>query len=79
MHGVEELETWRLWGESADTLDIEFSEGEWLDLGDGRIVCDLRQVYRMKESGDFAYERERQVEVTIRDGKVSRYELRFKG
>lgn len=79
LHGIDELENWRAWGSSAQTFDFEFSEGEWRDLGDGRVVCDLRQVYRMKESGDFAYERERQVEVTIRDGKVSRYELRFKG
>ena len=79
LRGIEELETWRVWGSSAQTFDFEFSEGEWLDIGDGRIVCDLRQVYRMKESGDVAYEREREVEVTIRDGKISRYELRFKG
>jgi ketosteroid isomerase-like protein len=79
LRGIDELKTWRVWGSSAQTFDFEFSEGEWLDLGDGRVVCDLRQVYRMKKSGDFAYERERQVEVTIRDGKISRYELRFKG
>jgi ketosteroid isomerase-like protein len=79
LHGVDELETWRVWGSSAQAFDFEFSEGDWQDFGDGRVVCDLRQAYRMKESGDVAYERERQVEVTIRDGKISRYELRFTG
>jgi hypothetical protein len=79
LQGIDEFKTWRIWGSTAGTFDSEFSEGEWQDLGDGRIVCDLRQVYRMKESDDFAYERERQVELLIRDGKVSRYELRFKG
>jgi len=79
LQGVEELRTWRVWGSSAETFDFEFSEGEWQDLGDGRIVCDLQQTYRVRESGDLAYERKRQVEVTIREGKISRYELRFTG
>jgi hypothetical protein len=33
-------------------FDFEFSEGEWAELGDGRVVCDLRPVYRTKERGD---------------------------
>jgi ketosteroid isomerase-like protein len=79
VRGIDELRSWRAWGLSAETFDFEFSEGEWQELGDGRIVCDLRQVYRMKDSGDVAYERNRKVELTIREGKVCRYELRFTG
>jgi ketosteroid isomerase-like protein len=79
LRGIEELETWRIWGSSPQGFDFEFSEGEWLNLGDGRVVCDMRQVYRVKESGDLAYERVRQIELTIREGKISRYELRFQG
>jgi hypothetical protein len=33
----------------------------------------------MKRSGDFAYQRARRIEITIRDGKVSRYEMKVVG
>jgi hypothetical protein len=33
----------------------------------------------MKETGDFAYERDRHVQLTIRDGKISRYEMTIVG
>ena len=79
LHGAEELRTWRLWGSSAEAFDFEFDEGEWVDDGDGRVSCEVKQVYRVKETGDLAYERLRRVELTIRDGKVARYELRFTG
>jgi ketosteroid isomerase-like protein len=35
--------------------------------------------YRMKETGDFAYARDRQIELTVRGAKIARYELRFTG
>jgi len=79
LHGAEELRTWRLWGSSAEAFDFEFDEGEWVDDGDGRVSCEVKQVYRVKETGDFAYERLRRVELAIRDGKIARYELRFTG
>jgi hypothetical protein len=50
-----------------------------VEYGGGRVACDVKQVYRMKETGDFAYERMRRVELTIRDGLVRRYELLFTG
>jgi hypothetical protein len=31
----------------------------------------------MKETGDFAYARDRRVELTIRGEKIARYEMRF--
>jgi len=79
LHGAEELRTWRLWGSSAEAFDFEFDEGEWVDDGDGRVSCEVKQVYRVKETGEFAYERLRRVELAIRDGKIARYELRFTG
>jgi ketosteroid isomerase-like protein len=79
LHGADELRTWRLWASSAQAFDFEFEEGEWRDHGDGRVSCEVKQVYRVKETGDFAYERQRRVELTILDGKISRYELRFTG
>jgi hypothetical protein len=39
----------------------------------------VHQVYRVKDSGDFAYERQRRIELTIQHGKVSRYEVRVVG
>jgi ketosteroid isomerase-like protein len=79
LHGIDELRTWRIWGASAETFDFEFAEGDWVDRGDGRFVCHGRQVYRLKETEEVAYERERGIEITIREGKISRYELLFTG
>jgi ketosteroid isomerase-like protein len=79
LRGVDEVRTWRVWGSSGESFDFEFGEGEWVDHGDGRVVCDVHQVYRVKETGDFAYERERRIELTIRKGLISRYEVRSVG
>jgi ketosteroid isomerase-like protein len=79
LRGVDEVRTWRIWGSSGESFDFEFGEGEWVDHGDGRLVCDVHQVYRVKETGDFAYERERRIELTIRNGLISRYEVRSVG
>ena len=79
LQGVDELRTWRVWGSSAEAFDFEFAEGEWVDHGDGRLDCEVKQVYRVKETGELAYERVRRVEVIVRDGKITRYELRFTG
>jgi hypothetical protein len=79
LQGVDELATWRVWGSSGESFDFEFGEGEWVDRGDGRVDCEVHQVYRVKGSGDFAYERQRRIELTIKDGKVSRYEVRVVG
>ncbi len=59
LQGVDELATWRVWGSSGESFDFEFGEGKWVDRGDGRVDCEVHQVYRVKESGDFAYERQR--------------------
>ena len=79
LHGVEELRAWKVWGSSGESFDFEFRDGEWVDHGSGRVACDVKQVYRMKDTGDFAYERSRRVELTIRDGRIRRYELLFTG
>jgi hypothetical protein len=79
LRGIEEITTWRVWGSSGEAFEFEFGEGEWIDHGDGRVACDVRQVYRVKETGDFAYQRERHVELTIHDGKIRRYEIRTVG
>lgn len=81
VHGLGELQNdpgWP-WAMPRPTFDVELQEGRTVDRGDGRVVTDFREIYRLKDSGDFAYARERQIELTIRDEKVARYELRFTG
>ena len=49
------------------------------DLGEGRVKCAVREEFRWKQTGEFAHERRRRIEVTIQDGKISRYEMRVVG
>jgi ketosteroid isomerase-like protein len=79
LHGLAEVERWRVWGSSGESFDFEFGEGEWVDGGDGRLACEVQQVYRVRGTGEFAYERRRRIELTIRDGLISRYEVRSVG
>ncbi len=79
LRGIDEIREELTWGSPPDKLDLEFEAGDWRDLGDGRVACDVHQVYRWKETGEVSYERDRRIEVTIRDGKISRYEMRSVG
>jgi ketosteroid isomerase-like protein len=79
LRGIDEVRTWRIWGSAGESFDFEFGEGEWVDRGDGRVACDVQQAYRVKGSGDFAYERRRRIELIISDGLISRYEVRSVG
>jgi hypothetical protein len=74
--GIDELEHDRIWGDPPEHLDLDFEVGDWVDLGDGRAAIDVRQVYRMKDSGDFAYQRDLHIEVVIRGSAIARYEIR---
>jgi ketosteroid isomerase-like protein len=67
------------WIAPKTNLDIDFEERHMTDHGGGRVVSDFREIYRTKETGDLAYERDRSIELTIRGDKVARYELRFDG
>jgi hypothetical protein len=81
LHGLGELQSepgWP-WAMPRPSFDVGLEEQQTVDLGDGRVRADFREIYRMKDSGDFAYARERQIELTIRDDKVARFELRFTG
>jgi ketosteroid isomerase-like protein len=79
LHGLDEVKEQLDWIKPSETFDFEFSEGDWVDQGDGRLVLEVREVYRLKETGDFGYAHDRRVELTIRDGKISRYEMRIVG
>ena len=79
LRGLDEVREDLIWGSPDENLDLEFEEGEWVELGDGRLVSDVHQVYRVKATGDFAYERKRQIELTIRGSEIGRYEMRIVG
>src|SRR6478736_824958 len=79
LHGITDIqENWN-WGSPPESFDYAFEEGEWTDDGEGRLVCEVRQVYRVRETGDFAYERMRRVRLTVHDGKIGRYEISIIG
>jgi hypothetical protein len=77
--GVDEIRRELTWIGPPDKLDLAFERGELVDLGEGRVASEVRQVYTLKATGEFAYTRLRRVELTVRDGKVSRYEMRSVG
>jgi ketosteroid isomerase-like protein len=77
--GIDEIREELTWGSPPENLDVEFDAGDWVDLGDLRVACDVHQVYRWKETGEVSYERDRRIELTIRDGKIARYEMRIVG
>jgi hypothetical protein len=47
--------------------------------GDGRIVVEVHEIYRLEGSGEFAYARDRRIGMTIGIRKVVRYEMRIVG
>ena len=77
--GVDEIRQELTWGNPPDKLDLAFERGDLVLLGEGRVASDVRQVYTLKTTGEFAYARTRRIELTVRDGKVSRYEMRSVG
>lgn len=79
LHGIDEVRDQLTWAAPPDHLDLEFGPTDWVDLGEGSVATDVHQVYRLKSTGEIAYERDRRIELTIRDGKVSRYEMRIVG
>jgi ketosteroid isomerase-like protein len=79
LSGIESVEKEMIWGSPPEQLELEFAVSEWANRGEGCVVAEVHQVYRLKGTGEIAYERERHIELTIRDGKVCRYEMRIVG
>jgi hypothetical protein len=77
LQGIDQVREDLIWGSPPDNLDLEFEVGEWVELGGGRVASEVRQIYRLKGSGDFAYERNRRIELTLRNGMIGRYEMRI--
>lgn len=78
-HGIDDVQEHLIWGFPPEHLDVELEVGEVVDLGEGQVRSEIRQIYRWKQTGEFAHERERRIDVTIRNGKISRYEMRIVG
>jgi ketosteroid isomerase-like protein len=77
LRGIDEVREQLIWGQPREHLDLEFEAGDWVRVGEGAFACVVHQVYRLKGSGEVAYERNRRIELTFRDGRISRYEMRI--
>jgi hypothetical protein len=62
-----------------ESFDLEFESGEWEHRGNGRLFCEIRVLYVSKVADNLSYSRDRSFELTISEGKVSRFEMRFDG
>jgi len=74
--GIVEIEHDLDWASPPEHLDQTFQAGDWADLGEERAAVEVRRLYSMKGTGDFAYQRDLRIEITMRDGKIVRYEIR---
>jgi ketosteroid isomerase-like protein len=79
LRSIGEVRERMAWLSPPEQLELEFEEPELSDLGSGRIVTEVREVYRVKGTREFAYNRDRRIELWVREGKIAQYELRFDG
>jgi len=64
---------------SGEQIELRLGHQRMTDLGHGRIVSDVREVYRFKHTGNFVYARDRRLELTVRDREIARYDMRIVG
>ena len=77
--GLDEVRQELIWLEAPENFELDFEVTETSDHGDGRIVTAVHELYRARGTGEVAHTREREIELTIRDAKVARYEMRIVG
>jgi ketosteroid isomerase-like protein len=78
LRGVAEVSTLFSWFSPDETRhEVEFEIGKLADLGGGKFATDFQEIYRTKQTGEFAYARDRRIVLTIREGKIASYEMRF--
>jgi len=77
VHGVEAMVEELNRARPSERFDVEFESGDWKHLGDARYSRNVRALVRRKETGELSFSRDRSFELTIRSGKISRYEMRF--
>jgi ketosteroid isomerase-like protein len=75
LRGLPEVREKLKWGSrEKENLDVEFEQGDWQDLGGGQVVSQSRMVQRWRETGDVAAVMRIDVDLRIRDGKITRLE-----
>jgi hypothetical protein len=79
LRGVEAITEELSRARPGERFEVEFEHGDWKRLGDGRYSCEIRALYRSKVTDELSYSRDRGFKLTIRAGKVSRYEMLFAG
>ena len=79
LNGLDEVRSNLTWASPPENFDIGFEVGDLEDLDGDRVAVDVRQVYRMKATGEFAYHRVRRIELAVSDELVRRYEMRIVG
>jgi len=77
LHGVDAFTEELGRARPSERFELEFEGAGWQDLGNGRFYCELQLHFRSTVSEADSYSRDRSFELTITDGKVSRYEMRF--
>ena len=77
LHGVDALIGELSRTRPSERFEIDFENGDWKDLGKGRFSCEVLALYRSKVSDNLSYSRDRSFELTISDGKISRFEMTF--
>jgi hypothetical protein len=43
LRGIDEIGKELTWDSPPEKLDLEFEAGDWVDLGDRRVACDVHQ------------------------------------
>jgi hypothetical protein len=77
--GIDEVRRELTWITAPENFDLEFEVTRIEDLGGGRIVTDVHELYRAKGTGEVAHTRDRRIELIIRNDEVARYEMRIVG
>ena len=77
VYGIDALTEELRRGRPAESLEVEFENGEWKQLGNGRYSWETHVLFRSKATGELSYTRDRSFELTIRGEQVSRCEMRF--
>jgi hypothetical protein len=77
--GVDEVRQELTWITAPESFDLEFEVPRIEELGGGRVVTDVHELYRAKGTGEVAHTRDRRIELIIRNGEVCRYEMRVVG
>ena len=77
--GIDEVRDGLTWVKPPESLDFEFRRGDLQDLGKGRMIVDVHETYRVAATEEFAYARERRIQLTVRERQIVRYEMRVVG